>query len=142
MRFGVRKVQSTATEQSPNKIGIGVRITPEPLPHHLACGSALGGSTLGSKLAPESEETGQSFLGEVLQRECLMHRLAGGHDPRAFAADTVSDRFFFSDAELSQIRDASARVTPLLPVTRPETTTDPLVEFAEEVFVTIGTKPK
>ena len=63
-----------------------------------------------------------------------MHRLAGGHDPRAFAADTVSDRFFFSDAELPQIRDASSRVTPLLPVTRPETTTDPLVEFAEEAF--------
>ncbi len=41
-------------------IGIGVRIAPEPLPHHLACGSALGGSRLGSKLAPESEEARQS----------------------------------------------------------------------------------
>ncbi len=63
-----------------------------------------------------------------------MHGLAGGHDPRAFAADTVSDRFFFFDAELSQIRDAGSRVTPLFPVTRPETTTDPLVHLAEKTF--------
>jgi hypothetical protein len=35
------------------KIGIGVRVAPEPLPHHLACGSALGGSTLGSKRLPD-----------------------------------------------------------------------------------------
>src|SRR5712691_4481095 len=63
-----------------------------------------------------------------------MHRLAGGHDPRAFAADTVSDGFFFSDAELSQIRDTGSRATPLLPVTGPEATTNPLVQFAEKAF--------
>ena len=34
-------------------IGIGARVTPGPLPHHLACGSALGGSALCSKLRPE-----------------------------------------------------------------------------------------
>ena len=58
-----------------------------------------------------------------------MHRLAGGHDPRAFAADAVGDRLFFSDAELSQIRDSSSWATPLFPVARPETTTDPLVQL-------------
>ena len=34
-------------------IGIGARIAPGPLPHHLACGSALGGSSLRSKLGPD-----------------------------------------------------------------------------------------
>jgi len=33
-------------------IGIGARVAPGPLPHHLACGSAPGGSTKGSKLGP------------------------------------------------------------------------------------------
>ena len=35
-------------------IGIGARIAPGPLPHHLACGSALGGSLPGSKLLPDA----------------------------------------------------------------------------------------
>jgi hypothetical protein len=34
-------------------IGIGARIAPGPLPHHLACGSALGDSALCSKLRPD-----------------------------------------------------------------------------------------
>jgi hypothetical protein len=34
-------------------IGIGARVAPGPLPHNLACGSALGGSTLCSKLLPD-----------------------------------------------------------------------------------------
>ena len=34
------------------RIGIGTRIAPGSLPHHLACGSALGGSPFGCKLLP------------------------------------------------------------------------------------------
>ena len=35
------------------KIGIGAQIALGPLPHHLACGSALGDSSLRSKFAPD-----------------------------------------------------------------------------------------
>jgi len=41
------------TERPITKIGIEARIAPEPLPHYLACGSALGGSSLRSKLKPD-----------------------------------------------------------------------------------------
>ena len=36
--------QSIITRADVTRIGIGARIAPGPLPHHLACGSALGGS--------------------------------------------------------------------------------------------------
>ncbi len=48
-RFHVTPISHVAEKN----IGIGVRVAPEPLPHHLASGSALGGSTLCSKLRPD-----------------------------------------------------------------------------------------
>jgi hypothetical protein len=51
-RPAAQRSQATAAHE-PN-IGIGVRVAPEPLPHHLASGSALGGSSLGSKLRPDA----------------------------------------------------------------------------------------
>ena len=43
---------SDTSEDRRTMIGIGAR-SPGALPHHLASGSALGGSPLGSKLAPD-----------------------------------------------------------------------------------------
>lgn len=61
-----------------------------------------------------------------------MNRATGRHDPRAFAADTVSDCFPVLDAQLLQVCDPSLGTTPLFPVTRPEAATNPLVEVAKE----------
>ncbi len=44
------------------QIGIGGSLAATALPHHLACGSALGDSPQGSKLAPEVSEKHKSLI--------------------------------------------------------------------------------
>ena len=63
-----------------------------------------------------------------------MHCLTGRQNPRAFAADTMGDRFMLADAKLPQIDDPGPWATPLLPVTTTDAAADPLVQLAEEAL--------
>ena len=82
-------VTQRMTEQ---RIGIGARVAPGPLPHHLACGSALGDSALCSKLRPDRLTDSASRVLQECRRECLMHRLTGREHPRPLAAHTVGKK--------------------------------------------------
>lgn len=64
----IRQLRSSA-ENRTTKIGIGAQIALGPLPHHPACGSALGGSSLRSKFDPDIFQSNQSQLLEVSQRQ-------------------------------------------------------------------------
>ena len=52
-----------------------------PLPHHLACGSALGDSAQRSKLAPEVSDEYKSLVAEPLIGHAAMPTQRLGHTP-------------------------------------------------------------
>ena len=70
-------------------------------------------------------------MGEIVQRQSFMHRSAGRHRPWTFATAAVSHRFVCFDPEFPQIRNLRPWAAPLLPVTGPDATTDPLVEICK-----------
>ena len=104
------------------------------LSHHRTCGSASGGSSLPSKLAPNLLKTYQSLLPKIVHAERDMHCRALGHHPRSSSTTAVTDRLVARHPQLDQLLDPRPHAVPLFPVARSNATANPLVQAAAVSF--------